>query len=353
MSVLKAIAHFLSAFLLILVVSAGVSVLALSLNLTNRNVVSSWPVEAGTYNHLTESIFELMRQGDNGQDLEADLQNSLLKADGLAEAAASVLTPQYWQAKFESILNPTYDWLEGTVSTPSFVLSFADAKEPLSSALEEEVTSQLNGAPTCAVAGGDFDIMSATCLPPGVSPAEASQEFTSELFGTDSPLTDVLLTGQDLTEEAPEAPNAFGAATAWPWQFIVILLILTLLMGFSGKTPLRGFRRAGQTLFASGLIMWAGFYIAQKLVQNFSVPADETNAEVVNELVNPLVRTVTTSVATTGMWVSLAVVIAGILVWLGTFFWHKVHHGDEAKAIAEKAKAQKEADLPKPVAPKT
>lgn len=355
MRILKATAHFFAAFLLILVSSVGIIALTLSLNLGNREVIASWPVEAGTYNSLTGSLFSLMQRGEDGQEsLEDTLKNSLLDTADLETALASVLTPQYWQSKFEGVLNPTYDWLEGATAQPEFVLSFDDIQTPLTKALETEIVSQLKDAPRCPAQFSTerFDVLEATCLPPGVSPAQAADSFTDQFSKTDSPLNETLLTGEELATESPEAPGAYRQTQNWPWQFVIVLTLLVLAVGFTGKSPLYGFRRAGQLMFSSGLLAWIGFYVAQRLSRNFNLPADEAQAELVNELVSPLLRTVTGSVTGTGMWVSLAVMITGILIWLGTFFWHKVHHGDEAKAIAAKAAKQKVADLPKPVKPK-
>jgi len=338
---------------------AGIGLVTVSLNLTNRDVVASWPREAGIYNHLSDSLLNLMSQSDEARvaDLGETLDSGLLDQAGLSEALGSELTPEYWQSKFEGVIYPIYDWAEGTTPEPNVELSFGDKQTALARTLEQEIIAQLAAAPVCSSqpSPNDFDVFSADCLPRGVSPQQAARSFTSQLTQADSPLSKPILTSADVEQDLRDVPRAYEQAKRVQWQVPLVLALLVLAVGFSGKNALHGFRRAGQLLFSVGLLAWGSFYLTQRLTRNFSFPADETQAgaDVITNLANPLARTVIASFTTTGLWVSLAVMITGILIWLGGFGWHKLHHGAEARQIAEQTmKQRKEPSLPKPVEPK-
>jgi hypothetical protein len=358
MRVLKAVAHFLSVSLLSVATFVGIILLTISLTLTNREEVVSWPEQAGVYNHLNDSLLSLMSQAGEGEaaELGQSLEAGFLDQDGLTRALDGELTPQYWQSKLEGVLNPVYDWAEGTTPQPELVLSFEDKQAALARALEREIIAQLRNAPACTgqAVSNDFDILRAECLPSGVSPAEAARSFTRQLTDDESPLSKPVLTGQDVADSLEHAPTVYRQAQKAQWQIPLLLGVLFLITALTGRTLLHGLRRGGQLLFSVGLLSWLGFYLAQRIFGNFKLPTDGANqaeADIANNLANPLAQTVIGSFTSTGLWTALAVMIAGIAIWLGAFFWHKVHHGDEAKAIADRA-MKKDPALPKPVKPK-
>lgn len=358
MRIIKAIFHGLSVAGLTLVATLTILVLTLTLNLTNRDVVKSWPVESGLYGQVPNVALSLIEQ-ENGESFDEAIDKGLLDSTRLKNLLSQVFPAQYWQSKVDGVLDPTYDWLEGKAPALAFKISLADKSDELVEALGDEIRTQLKDAPVCSASQSnkDFDVLTAKCLPRGVSPKSAAASFTDQLTKDGkSPLkeaefdSDELKLPSGLRERGPED---FARVKALSWILPSLLVLFVLLVGISGKSLLHGFRRAGQTLFSVGIFSWLGFYLAQRFLIPIRIPTEDARQEAVfDQAINPFVNTVVDTISTNGLWVSLTVVIAGILIWLATFIWHKVHHEPEVKHATERS-FKEEPTLPKPVEPKT
>ena len=356
MRIIKAIFHGLSVAGLTLIATLTILVLTLTFNLTNREVVKSWPVESGLYGQVPNLALSLIEQ-ENGQSFDEAIDKGLLDATELKTVLGQVFPAQYWQSKVNGVLDPTYDWLEGKSPALAFKLSLADKSDELIEALGDEIRTQLADAPVCTSnqTNRDFDVLTAKCLPRGVSPKLAAASFTDQLTkGGDSPLkeaefdSDELKLPSGLREQGPED---YARVKALSWILPALMVLFVLLVGISGKSLLHGFRRSGQTLFSVGIFSWLGFYLSQRFLIPIRIPTEDARQEAVfDQAINPFVNTVVDTIATTGLWVSLTVVIAGILIWLATFIWHKIHHEPEAHIISETS-SKADPTLPKPVAP--
>ena len=362
MAILKKIFHVLFVGLLGFFTAISLIAITASLTATNRETIKSLPDEAGIYPKISQQLLTLTEHGDEGKDnqtIDQTLDDSPLDKEALKSVIASVYTADYWQGKYEKFVDDVYDWLEGQAPELKFSIAFNDKNDELAGALEKELTKQLSTFPTCKSYTNtkDFDPLSASCLPLGVSAKQAAQQFTNELKGEDSFLADAVVTQDtlNLDEEAQiNAPNTYNALQALPWILGPLLAILAIAAILTDKSFLHGLKKIGQTLFGIGIVTWIGFFLSNKLATSFELrPPDggDVNPDAFNDIAQPLVRTVFKDITSTGMQVSLIVVIVGVLAWLGAFIWHKTHHNKEAEAIAKRAmeqKAKEDPKLPKP-----
>lgn len=358
MRIIKAIFHGAFIGLLGLLTVLSITIIVIIMNLTNRDIVKSWPAESGLYNNVTNQLLALLKQqGEDGQSFEQALGEGLLDEERIKVVLGEVLPPEYWKTTVENVLDPTFDWLEGKAPELQFSVPLSAKANELADAMGKEIETQLANAPKCPSGQNqeDFDVLTAKCLPAGVSPASAAATFSNQLKGPDSPLDEIELSSDKL--ELPErlrdeGPNDFARLKMLPWILGGILVFLILVAGFTGKNVLYGFRRVGQVLFSTGALSWLSFYLIKRFGNSFKLNTDNPDElNIFNNVVNPLVKTIINSVTTTGLWVSLVVVIIGVLIWLATFIWHKVHHEPAAKTSSGPG-TDKEATLPKPVAPK-
>lgn len=352
MRIIKAMAHGLIVALLGIVVFAMIALLTVGLNVTNREVVKSWPSEAGVYNNVPARLLSLVKL-ENGHTLEANIDAGLLDAQRLKTVLGGVFPAAYFEEKVEAIIDPMYDWLEGKADELVFEVSLSDKSQELATALDKEVRTQLADAPVCSSnqSPEDFDILRAKCLPRGVSADQAAQEVTKQLTGKKSPLAQAEFSSEKLeldAETEQRLPQEFDRLKTVMWVLPVVAGVLVVLAGLTGKNSLFGFRRVGQTLFSIGALSWIGFYVTKYMSDRFtSIKSDDEQAQVLfAEVVNPLLKSVVNSLTGTGMWVTLTVIVVGILIWLATFFWHKVHHEpDSSKSKSDNP------TLPKPIKP--
>jgi len=369
MPAIKKMLHVISLSLLGFTLAVGLIAAAFSLMVTNREVIKSWPADAGIYPKISDQLLSLVQRGDEegGQgeeSLEESLDNSALNQDGLNSAIKTVYTPVYWQSKYEQFINAFYDWLDGTQPQLEFEIAFNDKTDQLARALESELAEQLARYPACpaSLSPDDFDPLKANCLPTGLSAEQAASRFTRELTGSDSFLADAVITPDDINldqEFEDTAPSAFAGLGSLPWILSAVVLIFALISVVTDKSWLHGLRKVGQTLFSVGLVSWIGFFLGNRLAASFDLrpPEGESNVDpdAFNDIAQPLARAVLDDFTRIGMWAALFVVILGVLVWLAAFIWHKTHHHNEAEAIAKKAMAgspsAKQPKLPPPIKP--
>jgi hypothetical protein len=359
MNIVKRIIYGLSVALLSSLAFVGILATTASIDFTDREKVKSWPIEAGTYEAFTDGILNVVEQESNGQieSLKTVVERSALNQEAIFAATDSVFTPEYWQGKYEPVIDSVYDWLDGTTSDLNFSVSFSDKSQEAATALEQSLATQLNLIPACSFEEipQSFDALGAVCLPPGISPAMAASQFKEELLSEDSFVNSIKLTDEDFNLSDNILQNAPGYYTHLknvPFYFLLTVVFLCGIILLSAKQPIRGLRRIGHSLSSAGLLSWIGFFITGKVFQGgISIEGEGSVQQLAREVVLPLSKTVVDSVANTGMWVSIVVLIVGILTWLAAFYWHKIHHHHEAEQIAKRSMASQQKKLPAPVNP--
>lgn len=367
--VFKSIFHGLFVFLLSSVTFIGIALLTVSLILTDKETVSSIPQRAGVYDNVTNSVITMAQgnpdeqRGGDEEGLNALFNSPTIETEAVKDTVRSVYTANYWQSKYETFIGDTYAWLEGEQEQLQFEIDFNDKTQELASALSTEIAIQLESLPTCRAnqIPREFDVLSATCLPPGVSPSQAAQTVEGQLTGEDG------LAGQDLrlsseeldidNETTTNMQNIYDFASALPLIVPGLIVLFVALVTLTGRTWLHGLRRAGLTLFSAGIISWIGWFVLNKITDGFSpdLGGNEAEQQIAQEIMQPLIQTATATVASTGMWVSLTVLITGALLWLGSYTWHKMHHQPETSSHANTSAAlpANKDTLPEPVEPKS
>lgn len=364
-NIFKSIIHGLFVLLLSTATFAGIALISVALTITDRETIKSWPVEAGVYEEITPNILDLAAHSrseegnDGGDELNRLLNSETLDTNRLKSAIASVYNSRYWQTKYDTVIDSTYNWLEGSQPELMFELNFGDRMDELAGSVSTEVANQLAGLSTCSSnqLPSQFDILSAKCLPPGVSATQAANQLERSL--KDGLGRQELLLSSDNIDMSPEQEQnlqrIYQAASQIPLIFAAVSLVLIGLVAVTGRSWLHGLRRAGLVLISAGILSWIGFFLL-KQVGNIRPPVnDEATKEMVENVAAPLVQTMIVSFSNIGLWVALTVVIAGILLWMAAYMWHKVHHHSEAEKIAKRAMAGRDAadnpTLPKPIDP--
>lgn len=356
--------HALTVGLLGLSLALGISAVTIALIVTNRDTIKSWPLEGGIYPKITGQILDSTTrdnaQGPGRQEankLDRALVDSPLDRDRLEDALDAVFTPSYWQIKFESLIDSFYDWLDGSLGELEFNIVFNDRNDELAAAMETELAKQLADYPVCSssVSLNDFDPITASCLPRGLSASRAASQLAADIKDGDF-LADARLSSDEIEwnqDFIDNAPAVYAGIKTLPFTLGLVVLVLTALAIFTDKSRLRGIKKTGQLFFGIGLISWLGFFIGNRIGARFEFASNPDNAseQALAEVLQPLIRVAFDDFTTTGLWVSLTVVIAGTLLWLSAFIWHKVHHDEQAAAPAAPQAPKDSPKLPKPIKP--
>src|SRR5476649_1346393 len=110
------------------------------------------------------------------------LTNPIVKS-----AADATFTPQFVQKNTEQVLDGTYDWLDGKTPVPDFQIDLTSTKIAFANNVAAAVQKQLAGLPVCTAAqtqalAANFDALSATCLPKGITAESAASTVQSNIL---------------------------------------------------------------------------------------------------------------------------------------------------------------------------
>lgn len=342
--ILRGTGLFLSTWLLWLVLGSGLTLLATTTHLTNRETVKSWPAEAGVYQEIIDLLPELIAEEggtDDGKSIQEMLDESGLDQDKLFEAIEEVIPPEYLEEQANIALDALYDALEGEKDVLAFTLPLSEKSEELNTAIANELLEQIKEYPACTpvqlteLARGEFDPLEANCIPPGVDVTEEIQ-FTSEDLSTgeEAILQDIEVTAGDasfINRNIENLQFSFGESQRLP-QFLLgtILVFGTLIVLFS-KSVLRGVKKLGGILFVQGVGTSILYFLLPRLsvvaADNISTDGDEGGAEqkLIDRIIEPLFNTALSDISSTGLRIGILTAAVGALLWLGVYTWRKIH----------------------------
>lgn len=166
------------------------------------------------------------------------------------------------QVQAEDAIDDIYFWLDGEVERPEFTLDFSDARENFAHSIGTYATQRLRDLPTCTSPEQiprTIDPLAIECVPPGVDPATAGENYTQRLLASDDFFSDVTLSSEDLLssigffDEDANTPQTFQWLKSSLWMLLPVVLLSILAIVFSARSKREGWRKAGLHLALAGL----------------------------------------------------------------------------------------------------
>lgn len=173
---------------------------------------------------LNESAKKATNEGDGAA-------NAVLSDPGIRNAALSSFEPRVIQNTSETILDGIYAWLQGKTPEPTFTIDLSEPRQKLIANLTAYGKTRAAALPQCTLEQlkqlqGSRDILTIPCLPPGVDPNKAAEQFSNDLvtnaeFLNETKITSAQLTkdssGQTVGQKFPHASEVFQALRQAPW----------------------------------------------------------------------------------------------------------------------------------------
>jgi len=285
--------------------------------------------DSGVYSSVVSGLLDQAKtiSGDNGGDVQ--LNNSLVRT-----AASESITPAFLKQNSETFIDSIYRWLDGKSASPDFLIDLTSVKTQFADSVAANLQQQLSGLPICPAGTNvqSFDAFNATCLPRGVTAAQAVANVKSNILNGKGFLDNPTITAKDLkssdsnqsifNDSLKDAPKAYQKAKSSP----VVLAILTLLIAatiiFLSPTKRSGFKRVGITLLIIGVFMvifaWGLNQATAKVL-----PKLKLNNVVLQEKVKVLARDIVQEVDNTYYIVGTAYAVIGVASVAGAMFLFK------------------------------
>lgn len=295
----------------------------------NSNNIKKILSNSGIYNSIVSSTLNQSKQITGGGS-DVPLSDPAVQA-----AAEAVVTPQFLRQTTETVINSTYEWLDGATPVPDFQIDLTSLKAAFAAQVAKAVTARASSLPACAADSGQqpFNVFGATCLPKGVSPASVAGEVQKSIvngqgfLNTPTVTADSIKTGGSnqsvYADQLKNAPQVYQKAKKTPAILAILSLVIIVGIVLLSTSRWRGLRRAGITLLGVGIVVlifaWGlNYSVNQKVLPNLNL-----NNQVLQEKVKVFLSDLTQNVDKTYWIVGGVYAGVGTLAIAGSIFIHK------------------------------
>lgn len=287
--------------------------------------------DSGIYNSLISGLLDQAKTSGGDQGGGTSLTDQGVKA-----AAEKTFTPQFLQSTTEKILDSVFAWLDGKTLIPDYKIDVSGLKGTFAMEVAKTAEARAATLPACppGLSGGSsFDAFSATCLPKGLTAAQAAIQVQNDINSGDGFIKDTLLSADSVktsgsnqsvfVDQLKNAPKAYQNIKKTPIILAVLALITTLGIVFLSSSRVAGLRRAGIVFLIVGFLLlvfaWGLNYgINQKALPNLNM-----DNKVLQEKVRNLVSDVVASVDKTYWIFGASYAGLGVVAIGGSKFIHK------------------------------
>jgi hypothetical protein len=226
---------------------------------------------SGIYNNVVPAVIDKSKENAQGQADQGT--NDLLANPDVQGIIKQSVAPSTLERSVDQIATGVYGWLQGKTPQPEFTIDLSDTKQTLVNNLTTYARDRAAKLPVCTPqqlaqmapqSGQDEqNVLTITCLPPGVNPQTAAQQFSDDALNNADFLQDTTITSKDVlksdngkspTEKIDWAPTAYHWATLLPWILGIVGALLALAVIFLHARRRRGVQTIGSTLLIIGLL---------------------------------------------------------------------------------------------------
>lgn len=269
--------------LLFLMVVAGIPISVFSRSITQKDTAKEWLKSSDLYNDVLDISIELVSENQKDNPEISDLLLQVKDSESeIGKLVRDKFTPQFTEQSVNTILDGTYDWLEGDAETLTFEVQILEDEAETINILTVWFQAKLKGLPACTSDDeipSEFNPFEVECLPPGYDTdnTEAISTYLTDNADTKEiqELLQIAETGSVDMDVDPETTRifrqTFRALNVMPFifagiVFILSLLIILLVPGFSKGVLVAGFSLTIPTVVVYiGRIFASGSFVSTSL----------------------------------------------------------------------------------------
>lgn len=332
MNILLGILRWLCAIIISIALSTWIVVATINMTVTNRTVVKQWLASSGVYDTALSS---LLRVDPTTSSTSA---GTIISNSDMQKALAQTFNAEYLKTSTNTIIDATYDWMEGKTKAVTFSIPVQDLSSNFTNNLTAIIEPKLAALPACT---GKATYPS--CLPAGISAAEYAKQVTKP--SNSSPFLGEPFTQNSFGDSAPSLPWLPYAWQAAQFLFIALPVVIIIAIGIyvsASKDKLLGLLHNGRQITISsavflivGVTMWlAGGAI--NLAAN-TAGMDASQAAMLTGFANPLVRAIITGCGSALTIASGGAMLVGVALWVGAFVWRRKRDSRATKQVTPTA----------------
>ena len=198
-------------------------------------------------------------------------------------AANQVITPQYVQQQGNAAIDNIYQWLNGQIAQPTFNIDLNAQNDQFAKNAANSLRHDLAGLPACKSLSQiqSFTVISAVCLPPGVTAEAVASQVQRDLSNSNF-LSEANISAANLKDQNGQSvfnnpsvqklPSKYRLAKKTPWIFAGLTILCGLGVVFLSRTWQAGLRHVGINLVVIGVLMLALSFFLPRVISKDVAP---------------------------------------------------------------------------------
>lgn len=330
--------HTLSVFLFVFLILAAWSA-ALTITFNKPAKLETWLSQSKLYDHFVATALDQIKKTteqpsshstDNGVGLS-------LSDPGVEQAVKTAVTPDLLQKSVNTFLDANYAWLEGKTVKPEFTIDLTGVKAALAANMGAYAQKRAIGLPKCTntvQATQQTDPLTATCLPPGVTPAAIAQSAEQQIADSQDFLANPVITAETFNQttqnhqssqtnnqpyyqQLSSLPAAYRFATKIP-LLVTVLALLTAAGVILLAVPRRkGIRKVGTLLMSTGVIILLLIFISSSILHRVEnkVFTNDNVGQLQQSLVD-FAHRAQSALANVDLWFGVSFIVIGAAIYI-------------------------------------
>lgn len=314
----KALLVLITPFFLILLYTTAIDVGFVRVG-THPATIKHILAESGVYQSVVPGLLDQAKTISGGGG-DVNLGDPLIKS-----SAAATFTPQFVQTNAETVLDGTYDWLNGKTPVPDFQIDLTSAKINFANNVSKLVADRLGSLPACTTSAEieGFDAMTSACLPPGMTAASAASTLQSNILGGKGFIDNPVITADSIkngnnnqpvftSKNVKKVPAQYQRAKKTPFILGLLTVLVALAIIFLNSSRAAGLRHVGTTLLIVGILLLVFAWGINHVVTQTVAPKLKLNNAVLQSSLRTLLIDVEQAIDKSYWWFGGAYVVLGV-----------------------------------------
>lgn len=334
--------HTLSVLLFALLILAAWSA-ALTITFSKPAKLETWLSQSKLYDHFVATAIEQSQKSTQNNHTNSIAASTGLDINdpGVQQAAKAAITPDVLEKSVNTFLDANYAWLEGKTAKPEFNIDLVGVKSALAANMGAYAQKRAIGLPKCintVQAAQQTDYLTATCLPPGITPAIVAQAVEQQIADSQDFLASPVINADNFSQSAQNQqgsqtnqkpyyqqlsslPAAYRFATAIPWLTVVLAVLCAAAVVFLAVTRRKGFRRVASLLVSGGVIILLLIFISSAVLHHVEnkVFTNDNVGQLQQSLVESAHRA-QTALANIDLWFGVGFIVLGCAIYTALYF---------------------------------
>jgi len=349
--------HVLSVLLFVFLILAAWSA-ALTITFSKPAKLESWLNQSKLYDHFVATALE---QSQKSVQANQSPNNSGLDINDPAvqDAAKAAITPDVLQKSVNTFLDANYTWLEGKTAKPDFSIDLTGVKAALAANLGAYAQKRAIGLPKCinlVQAAQQTDFLTATCLPPSITPTAAAKAVEQQVADSQDFLANPVITAQTFSpngqqtnqqsqpyyQRASFLPAAYRFATSLPWLTTLLALLCAAGVILLAAPRRKGFRRVATLLMSTGVIILFLIFISNTIIHRIETKffTNDKVGQLQQSLVD-FAHRAQNALANIDIWFGVSFIVIGFAIYIALHFTKPTASNPETTAAPDEPPTDK------------